>query len=48
MTSKNQNNIASLLSDGLDFGWMRQRSHEELASFVDRRHSALDTVELEF
>lgn len=45
MTSNNT--ITELLSDGLEFGWMRQRSHEELTQFIDRRHSALETIDLE-
>lgn len=48
MTSKNYNNVAEVLSDGLDFSWMRERSHEELTSFIDRRHAALESIDLEF
>ena len=40
-------NISETLSDGLDFGWMRQRTHDELSSFIERRHAALDGLEIE-
>ncbi len=39
--------VSELLADGLDFGWMRERTHEELSSFIDRRHAALADIEIE-
>lgn len=47
MQSDTMSAVTELLRDDLDFGWMRQRTHEELASFIDRRHAALpDDIEL--
>jgi hypothetical protein len=47
MQNDTMSDVSEILRDGLDFGWMRQRTHEELASFIDRRHSALpDDIEL--
>lgn len=47
MTTTPTNPIADMLSDGVEFSWMRQRTHDELTSFIDRRHAALDGIELE-
>jgi len=39
--------LSALFSDGLEFGWMRQRTHDELSEFIEARHAALDDIELE-
>ncbi len=41
MQNKTSTAVSELLADSLEFGWMRQRTHEELSSFIDRRHAAL-------
>lgn len=41
MQNQSTDNVSELLADGLNFSWMRQRSHEELQSFINRRHAAL-------
>ncbi|HTK39233.1 MAG TPA: hypothetical protein VL362_00020 [Patescibacteria group bacterium] len=47
MKNETTTGLTELLTDGLEFGWMRQRTHEELSSFIDRRHAALpDDIEL--
>ena len=47
MQNDTTSDVSELLRDGLDFGWMRQRTHEELVDFIDRRHTALlDDIEL--
>ncbi len=40
--------LSEVLADGLEFGWMRQRTHEELESFINRRHASLpDDIDIE-
>lgn len=47
MQNNTMDAVSELLADGLDFSWMRQRTHEELSSFVERRHAMLpDDIEL--
>lgn len=41
MQNQSTDNVSELLADGLNFGWMRQRTHEELESFINRKHASL-------
>lgn len=47
MQNDTMDSVSELLDDGLELSWMRQRTHEELSSFVERRHAMLpDDIEL--
>lgn len=48
MQNQSTGNVSELLADSLDFGWMRQRTHEELESFINRHHANLpDDLDIE-
>lgn len=41
MSEQFSDNLSAVVADGLEFGWMRERTHDELSDFIEARHAAL-------
>ena len=47
MNQTSAEKLSELLADGLEMGWNRQRTDEELQSFINSRHQALSSTVLQ-